>query len=80
MYSDIDNFIVWSVIRREVLFLPKKYKEARLEFDQMFRGAKVEEPRNIVCAYLTLYSMEYAVGRLYVANNFNKDSKRAVII
>jgi hypothetical protein len=44
----------------------------------VYRGAKSEEPREVICSYLTLGAMEYAVGRLYVIDNFDKDSKKAV--
>ncbi len=75
--SDIDNLVIWSAISKEVLFLPKKYKDAKLEFDEVYRGRKTEEPRDQTCAFLTLGAMEYAVGRLYVLDNFDKRSKQA---
>ena len=36
-FSDIENLIIWSAIRKEVFFLPKKYKDAKLEFDKVIR-------------------------------------------
>lgn len=33
--EDVDNLIVWAAIRKEVLFLPQKYKDANLEFEQV---------------------------------------------
>ncbi len=73
--SDIENLIIWSAIRKEVFYLPKKYKDAKLEFEEIYRGTKTEEPREQTCAFLTLGAMEYAVGRLYVMDNFDKRSK-----
>ena len=33
--EDMDNLMIWSAIRKEVLFLPQKYKDANLEFEQV---------------------------------------------
>ncbi|CAF0711928.1 unnamed protein product [Brachionus calyciflorus] len=75
--SDLENLIVWSAIKTEITFLPKKYKEAKLEFDKVYKGTKSSHPRIITCSSYVLDVMEFAVGRLYVMKHFNNYSKQA---
>jgi predicted metalloendopeptidase len=58
--------------------LPKKYKEAKLEFDKINLGSNSIPERSKTCANAVLDIMPYAVGRLYVENNFDEASKEAV--
>ena len=58
--------------------MPKKYKEAKLEFDKINLGSNSIPERSKTCANAVLDIMPYAVGRLYVENNFDEASKEAV--
>jgi predicted metalloendopeptidase len=58
--------------------LPKKYKDAKLNFDKINVGSTSIPERSKTCANAVLDIMPYAVGRLYVKNNFNEASKKAV--
>ncbi len=58
--------------------MPKKYKEAKLEFDKINLGSTSIPERSKTCANAVLDIMPYAVGRLYVENNFDEASKEAV--
>ena len=60
--------------------MPKKYKEAKLEFDKINLGSNSIPERSRTCANAVLDIMPYAVGRLYVENNFDEASKEAVIL
>ena len=68
----------WSFLKDRTNFLPKAYRDARLEFDKVYRGSTSIPERSKTCANAVLDIMPYAVGRLYVKNNFNEDSKKAV--
>ncbi len=76
--SDLENLIIWSVVKNEVTFLPKKYKEIKLDFDRIYKGTKSVLSRQITCSTYVIDAMEFAVGRLYVSKHFNKRSKQAV--
>ena len=77
-YRALDNLLVWTVLREKVNFLPRKYKESKLEFDKIYRGTHAMSSRAISCANMVLDNMEFAVGRLYVAKYFKPHSKKAV--
>lgn len=72
--------MIWSIVKNEVSFLPRKYKEIKLEFDKVYRGTKSILSRQIICSNYVADSMEYAVGRLYISQHFNHHSKEAVLI
>ena len=57
--------------------MPKKYKEAKLEFDKVYKGAKSNPPKEITCSYIVMDSMDFAVGRMYVLKHFANNSKKA---
>lgn len=65
-------------MREKVNFLPRKYKESKLDFDKIYRGTHSMASRAISCANMVLDNMEFAVGRLYVAKYFKSSSKKAV--
>ena len=77
-YRALENLIIWTVVREKVNFLPRKYKESKLEFDKVYRGTNAISSRSISCANMVLDNMEFAVGRLYVAKYFKSTSKKAV--
>ena len=66
------------MIKNEVTFLPKKYKEIKLDFDTVYKGTKSVMSRQITCSTFLIDTMEFAVGRLYVSKHFNHHSKKAV--
>ncbi len=78
MCSDLENLMVWSFIKNDVTFLPRKYKEIKLEFDKVYKGTKSIVSRQITCSNYVIEVMEFAVGRLYVSKHFNPESKMAV--
>jgi predicted metalloendopeptidase len=71
--------MMWSFVKNEVSFLPKKYKDIKLEFDKVYRGTKSIISRQVICSNYVTDSMEYAVGRLYISKHFDHHSKAAVI-
>lgn len=72
--------MIWSAFKNEVNFLPKKYRDVKLDFDKIYKGTKSSHARQVVCASFVIDYMEFAVGRLYVANFFDNKSKKAVIV
>ena len=70
--------MAWSVIRDRSSYLPKKYKDARLDFDKVYIGQTTLAPRTRTCANAILDRMPYAVGRLYVEKYFDENSKTQV--
>ena len=70
--------MLWSYIKDRTGFLPKKYKYAKLEFDKVNTGSTSIPERSKTCANAVLDIMPYAVGRLYVKNNFDQKSKEDV--
>ena len=75
----LDNLLVWSFLKPKTGFLPKKYKDAQLEFDKVNTGAASLPPRSRTCANGIQTRMPYAVGRLYVEKNFDESSKKAAL-
>ena len=70
--------MVWSFVKERTDFLPKIFKDARLDFDKAYSGTNAIAARSRTCANAALDRMPYAVGRLYVEDNFDESSKRAV--
>lgn len=70
--------MIWSAVKNQLNFLPKKFREAKLEFDRVYKGSKSAHSRSFICSQIIIDSMEYAVGRLYVSEYFNNRSKQAV--
>ena len=70
--------MLWSYLKERTGFLPKKYKDAKLEFDKINSGSSSIPERAKTCANSVLDVMPYAVGRLYVAKNFDEKSKKDV--
>ena len=70
--------MVWSFIRDRSSYLPKKYKDARLEFDKVYVGQTTLAPRSRTCSNGALDRMPYAVGRLYVSKYFDENAKSQV--
>ena len=58
--------------------MSKKFKESRMEFDKVLTGIVSTPSRSLICSNFVLDTMEYAVGRMYVSNYFNNESKAAV--
>lgn len=75
---DFDNLMLWTFIKDKTMFMSKKFKEIRQEFEKMFTGVVSVPARSLICSNFVLDSMEYAVGRMYVSNYFNNQSKAAV--
>ena len=69
--------MIWSFVKDRSSFLPKKYKDAKLDFDKIYIGSTSIPERSKTCANAILDIMPYAVGRLYVKNNFDESSKKA---
>ncbi len=76
----LDNLMIWSFIKDKSGYLPKRYKDARLEFDTIYSGQNSMAPRSRTCANAALDRMPYAVGRLYVSKYFDENAKTQVII
>lgn len=74
----LENLIMWTILREKIQHLPLKYKEAKFEFDKVYKGTASTVPRVIYCSSYVLEVMEYAVGRLYVSKHFDEKSKRSV--
>ena len=74
----LDNMMAWSFIKDRSSYLPKRYKEARLDFDKVYNGQTTLAPRSRTCANAALDRMPYAAGRLYVEKYFKEDSKNQV--
>lgn len=76
----LDNFLMWSFIKSKTFYLPKVYRDAALEFDKVNSGTNATPPRSRSCADDINNKMPYAVGRLYVQNNFDESAKQEVRI
>ena len=70
--------MVWGFIRDRASYLPKKYRDARLEFDKLYTGQQVIPPRSTTCSNAAADRMPYAVGQLYVSKYFDEGSKKQV--
>ncbi|CAF0711924.1 unnamed protein product [Brachionus calyciflorus] len=75
--KNLDNLIVWIFLKDRTTFLPKKFKDAKLELDRVIKGTSSMPSRSLTCSNFVLETMEYAVGRLYIENYFNNASKAA---
>lgn len=73
--ADFKNFLIWAFAKDRSGLLPKRYKDARLDYDKVYSGNSVQQPRSITCSNLVLNRMEYAAGRMYVSKYFDNQSK-----
>ena len=67
--------LIWIVVKDVLSFLPKKFQNAKLDFDRVYRGTKQQAKRPLVCTNMVSNRMDDAVGRLYVSNYFDKTAK-----
>ena len=70
--------MAWSVIRDRSSYLPKRYKDVRLDFDKVYIAQTTQAPRTRTCTNDILDRMPYAVGRLYVEKYLDEKSKDQV--
>lgn len=66
------------MIKGRTNFLPKLFRNAQLEFDKVYTGASSIAPRTRTCSNAINDRMPYAVGRLYVEENFAEEAKTDV--
>ncbi len=74
----LDNLMAWSFIKGSTGYLPKKYRDIRQAFDKVYVGTNSVAPRTRTCADAIQTRMPYAVGRLYVKDNFDSKAKDIV--
>lgn len=70
--------MVWSFVKDRTTYLPKVFRDARLDFDKVYAGTTASAARSRTCANAILDRMPYAVGRLYVEDNFEESAKKSV--
>ncbi|CAF0711916.1 unnamed protein product [Brachionus calyciflorus] len=76
--KNLDNLLIWSFVKKSLHFLPKAYSGLTPKLAKMFPELeRFTNERLLECIYSVTEQMEYAVGRLYVENFFNHDSKKA---
>lgn len=76
---DLENLLMWLLVKDVINFMPKKFQNAALEFDKVFHGTSVKAKRPLLCSNMVNNKLEDAVGRLYVSKFFDKNSKKDVI-
>ncbi len=76
--KNLENLLIWILIKDVIGYLPKKFQTALLEFDKIFLGTSVIKTRRLLCSNMVNNKMEDAVGRLYVSRYFDKDAKKDV--
>ncbi|XP_018603852.2 neprilysin-like isoform X2 [Scleropages formosus] len=72
---DIQNYIAWRFVMNLVGGLSKAYRDTRKVFRKALYGTTSEEALWRQCANYVNNNMENAVGRLYVEEAFNGESK-----
>uniref|UniRef100_A0A8C9WAF4 Neprilysin n=1 Tax=Scleropages formosus TaxID=113540 RepID=A0A8C9WAF4_SCLFO len=75
---DIQNYIAWRFVMNLVGGLSKAYRDTRKVFRKALYGTTSEEALWRQCANYVNNNMENAVGRLYVEEAFNGESKHMV--
>lgn len=73
----LKNLLIWTLVKDKTGLLPKRYKDARLDFDKIYTGTATAQARSYTCANYVLNGMEFAAGRIYVANYFSEGAKKA---
>ncbi|CAF0711920.1 unnamed protein product [Brachionus calyciflorus] len=77
--TDLNNLLIWLFVKETIPFLPKVFQEAKLEFDKVYEGTSIKQPRSLSCSNFVNSKMEFAVGRLYVSRHFNSSSKEQAV-
>lgn len=70
--------MMWYFIKSRTAYLPKLYRNIQLEFDKVYTGATAMAPRSRTCSNAINDRMPFAVGRLYVEENFSPEAKADV--
>ncbi len=78
--KDLDNLMIWTLVKQSTEYLPKVYREIKLGFDKYLYGTSSLQPRSKICTDSVLQYMPFAIGRIYVEKNFDENSKKAVIL
>ncbi|RNA08867.1 neprilysin isoform X2 [Brachionus plicatilis] len=78
-WNDLKNLLIWLFVKETIPFLPKAFQEAKLEFDKIYEGTSIKQPRSLSCSNFVNTKMEYAVGRLYISRYFNSSSKKEAV-
>ena len=52
--EDLFNLMIWSFVKEKTTFLPKEFKDARLDFDKVYTGATSTVARSRTCANAAL--------------------------
>lgn len=74
------NLMIWSFVNSRSNYLPKLFRDARLEFDKVYTGTNAAAARSRLCANAAIDRMPYAVGRLYLKESgFDDNSKQSVV-
>ena len=55
--------------------LPKKYREASLEFTKLINGISNAPTRSIKCYDVTSATFQYPIGLMYVTKNFDEKAR-----
>ncbi len=50
----LDNLMIWSFVKEKTGYLPKEFKDARLDFDKVYTGATATVARSRTCANAAL--------------------------
>ncbi|CAD5115683.1 DgyrCDS4635 [Dimorphilus gyrociliatus] len=74
----IANYLIWRTLLRFIPDLPKKYQDARLTYKRLAMGIKRDVVRWQKCVGYINDKLGLAVGRMFVKENFKKESKESV--
>ncbi|XP_045162499.2 neprilysin-1-like isoform X2 [Mercenaria mercenaria] len=71
----LKNYMTWSVVSRFVRRLPKRFVDEYEKFRKVRDGTTVKESRWKKCSHRTVNTFGMAVGRLFVREAFDEESK-----
>ena len=74
----MENLFVWLFVSKYTQMMPRKFQNARFEFDKVLTDRKIRQERALYCSAVAQRIMGSAVDKLYVTRNFNQIAKKEV--
>ncbi|CAF3300718.1 unnamed protein product [Rotaria socialis] len=71
----MQNYIVWRFIMNRLSDLPKRIRNIREPFDEVFRGTIAQRPRSITCGNMVNNYMGFAVSKIYIKQYFDESAR-----
>ena len=69
---------MWNVVRKFINSLPRPFREARSEYNQIATGTETAAARWRTCAAMTNKNFEYATALLYTNAHLSEDARERV--